>query len=164
MTKKSLFDKLTDLSIEEIAELHPQMLCELLKEDAIAYKRIVLFKELLEASLHRRYGVRAHFLRTTKKTDTGIISFNDREYIVTQNIPEIISWDQKLLAEVASNLLKNAENPSEYMNVTFSISDIQYAALSKNIRSILNPARKIVFGTPSYTLSIDSKKLGGCYA
>jgi hypothetical protein len=59
------------------------------------------------------------------------------------NIPKKVSWDQKRLAELYKGISLSNENPSDYIKVTYDVSEAKYNAWPEAIRSTFDEARTV---------------------
>lgn len=62
---------------------------------------------------------------------------------LTVNIPKKVTWDQKRLAELYKGISLSNENPSDYIKVTYDVSEAKYNAWPEAIRSTFDEARTV---------------------
>ncbi len=65
-----------------------------------------------------------------------------------------MEWDQRRLAALVEQIRAGGENPGEYVELTFKVSERAYAAWPERIRGAFEPARTVRTGKPSYRLTI----------
>ena len=161
-------DDMRLLPIGEVIDLPAEHLA-LLQEEARS--RLDIAKRALdwiEGAIALRYEQRAIGVRAAAGKDTGIVRFQDGAVEVAVELPKRVEWDQRRLAALAEQIRAGGEDPGEYVELTFKVSERAYAAWPERIRSAFEPARTVRTGKPSYRLTIlndvalrDSPHAGG---
>ena len=140
-------DDLIDLSAQDIAALPVELLATLQREidEALKYDKAV--KARLDGALIHRYANRAAELRQEIGKDTGTVRFDDGDFTIVADLPKRISWDQAQLATMADRIRTTGDDPSEYIDVTFKVSERKYTAWPEAIRKGFETARTVKPGT-----------------
>jgi hypothetical protein len=147
-------DALRHLPVGEVIALPAEHLA-LLQSDARealdAAKRTL---DWIEGAIALRYEQRAVGARAAAAKDTGIVRFEDGNVEVAVELPKRVEWDQRRLAALVEQIRAGGEDPGEYVELTFKVSERAYAAWPERIRGAFEPARTVRTGKPSYRLTI----------
>lgn len=108
----------------------------------------------VEGAIALRYQQRAVAARAVAGKDTGTVRFLDGSVEVTADLPKKVEWNQPRLATLAEQIRAGGEDPGEYVEVSFRVSEHAYAAWPERIRSAFEPARTVRTGKPAYRLTI----------
>lgn len=154
MNQTITIDHLRAMPVGQIAALNANELARLQAESARALESAKLTKDLLDGVLGRKYADRAAMLRNEAGKDFGSIRFNDGDVQVVVDLPKLTAWDQKILGEIAEEIRISGDNPKEYMETTFKVSESKYKAWPESIRQVFEPARTVKAGKPKFKLSV----------
>jgi hypothetical protein len=136
-------DDLIDLSPQEIADLPVELLAILQSEIDERLTRDRAIKARLDGALILRYAARAAEERQFARKDTGTVRLEDGDFTVVVDLPKRISWDQSKLAALAERIRTAGDDPSEYIDNTFKVSERKYTAWPDAIRRRFEPARTV---------------------
>lgn len=145
---------LRNLPIGSLAELPGDQLALLQQEVEQALQDAKRRKEWLDGVLALRYGERASALRRNQGKDSGTVRFDDGPVTVVAELPKKITWDQARLAELHERIRAGGEDPQDYLEVTYKVSERRYAAWPANIRTPFEPARTAGSGKPQFRLTL----------
>lgn len=141
----------------ELAQRSSESLFQL-KNDAgdllAAAKAIV---EHVDLALDLRYAQRARQLRLAAGKDTGIVHFDDGQVRVTADLPKKVEWDQALLSNLDARIAANGDNPREFIDVSYRVSETKFSAWATALREQFIPARTVKVGKPSFRLALLSE-------
>lgn len=84
-----------------------------------------------------------------KKADTGTVNLNQGELVVEVTKPKKVDWDQDALIAIADKIRDAGDNPSEYIDVTMSVSEKRYVAWPAAIQKQFEVARTVTPGNVS---------------
>ncbi len=118
-----------------------------------------MLKEWLDNSIAFKYRNIAANIRTLDCKDTGTVHFSDGDYRVTSTLVKKVEWDQERLKDVVSAIKKHGDNPDEYVDTSYKISETKYTAWPEHIKNIFKPAR--VLKTGAETFKIQPQAEGG---
>ncbi len=121
---------------------------------ALPAEHLALLQE--DARVALRYEQRAVGARAAAGKDTGTVRFQDGTVEVVVDLPKRVDWDQPRLASLAEQIRAGGEDPGEYVEVSFKVSERAYTAWPERIRLAFEPARTVRTGKPSYRLAIMS--------
>jgi hypothetical protein len=114
-------------------------------------------QDWIEGVIARRYGERAAEARRAAGKDTGTVRLQDGAVEVTAELPKKVDWDQAQLAALVERIRASGEDPAEYVEIGYRVSERAYAAWPERIRRLFEPARTVRTGRPSFRLSIPSE-------
>jgi hypothetical protein len=145
-------DALPTLPVGEIAVLQGDQLA-LLKQDAD--ERLRAAKTLcdwLDGAIALKYGDQAQEARRAEGKDTGAIRLQDGPVTVVAELPKRVDWDQATLAGLVERIRTDGADPTEYVDIAFSVPERKYTAWPKDIRQEFEPARTVRTGKPKFRL------------
>ena len=146
--------QLEDLTRERIKALPKPALQELSVLLAEMDRGIGHAREQLTAALDDLYGdaARAQLLDAGK--DTGTTHLNDGELAITVEIKKSVAWDQDELAAIAQRIANNGDDPAEYIDVKYSVSERKFAAWPETLRRPFEAARTLKPAKPAFRLAL----------
>ncbi len=154
---RTIPDQILATPVNELANLASDSLFQV-KNDAADL--LVLSKALVEhidRALDLKYVDRAHQLRLAANKDTGVVHFDDGNVRVTADLPKKVEWDQKQLAELIARIASAGDNPAEFIETSYRVSETKYQAWQESLRSKFTPARTVKVGKASYRLALLSE-------
>ena len=86
--------------------------------------------------------------------DTGIVHFDDGRVRVTAELPKRVEWDQKRLAEIVRRIAEGGEDPAEYVETAYRVSETKFNAWPESLKSAFAPARTLKTGKPGFRLAL----------
>lgn len=110
--------------------------------------------ERLDSALQLKYTTRAHALRLAVGKDTGVVHFDDGEVRITADLPKRIEWDQKKLADIVRRIVTSGEDPAQYVDTTYRVSETKFNAWPGSLKGAFAAARTLKTGKPSFRLSL----------
>ncbi len=126
-----------------------------LKSDATdllaAAKAIV---EHIDCALDIKYADQARQLRLAANKDTGVVHFDDGRVRITADLPKKVEWDQARLADITRRIAANGDDPSEYVDVSYRISETKFNAWPEAFKAPFITARTVKTGKPSFRLAL----------
>ncbi|MCL5796273.1 MAG: hypothetical protein M1579_02080 [Gammaproteobacteria bacterium] len=149
--------QLEDLTKEQIKGLPKPALQELsVLLDQMA-DAVALAKIQLTSALEDLYG--AHIKETLLELgkDTGTIHLSDDALLIKAEIGKRVDWDQAQLAAIAQRLAAAGEDPAEFIEVKYSVSERKYGAWPQALRSQFESARTLKPSKPKFTLTLEDK-------
>ena len=160
MEQQITLDKLRSMPVGQIASLDSSQLARL---QADAIKQIgsaKLTKDLLDGVLNHKYGDKAAEFRNSQGKDFGTVRFDDGEITVISDLPKKPVWDQKQLSTIVQKIQEAGDDPSEYVDTAFKVSESKFKAWPAHIRKTFEPARTLKAGKAIFKLT--SKNPGDC--
>lgn len=108
----------------------------------------------LDRALDLKYSKQAHALRLATGKDTGVVHFDDGHVQVTADLPKKVDWDQKKLADLVRRMTANGDNPAEYVEISYRVSETKFNAWPETLKSAFAPARTLKTGKPGFRLAL----------
>lgn len=152
-------EQLRNMPVGQIAAMSPEELASLQERVITAMEQAKLAKEFLDGVLNHKYADRVALLRQHAGKDFGSIHFEDGEITVTADLPKRPAWDQKQLSGIVQRIQNAGDNPAEYVEVSFKVSERKYNAWPENIRRTFAPARTVKTGKPVFKLAPRKKEV-----
>ena len=130
-----------------------------LKNDAADYLAVAKsIVEHIDRALDLKYVDRTRQLRLAQGKDTGVVHFDDGEVSVTADLPKKVEWDQTAVARLVANIVASGDDPSQYVEISYRISETKFNAWPDSLRKPFSAARTVKVGKPSYRLALLSKE------
>ena len=140
------------LSIGDIAALPPELLLTL-QEAALAESvRVKHLRDRLEAGIAQRYGASTEAERTAQGKTSGTVRIEDAGVVVIADLPKKVSWDQERLAAMAARIAASGDDPTEYLEIAYRVSERRFGAWPEAMREGFAAARTETTGKPVFRL------------
>lgn len=149
----TLLERCVGRPASELAEYAPEMLLDLKKQAADALATAKANAEWIDRALDMRYGHTAARERLAASKDTGTVTFADGGIRVSVELPKKVEWNQMQLARIVERIRAAGEDPSDFVEVTYRISETKYNAWPVSLRSSFDVARTLKTGKPTFRLS-----------
>ena len=107
-----------------------------------------------DRALDLKYSKQAHAMRLAAGKDTGVVHFDDGHVQVTADLPKQVEWDQKKLADLVRRMTANGDNPAEYVEISYRVSETKFNAWPETLKSAFAPARTLKTGKPGFRLAL----------
>ena len=157
LSNRPSLDAARRLPVSAILTLPAEHLA-LLQEDArAALDAANRMRDWIEGAIALRYEQRAVGARAVAGKDTGTVRFQDGTVEVVVDLPKRVDWDQPRLASLAEQIRTGGEDPGQYVEVSFKVSERAYTAWPERIRAAFEPARTVRTGRATYRLAIMSE-------
>lgn len=88
-----------------------------------------------------------------KGVDTGVTHLYRDGLDVVVDRSKTVTWDQVALAKAVAEITAAGDDPSEYVKVSYSVSEAAYTAWPSMIRRVFEPARTVKPGNPTIKLA-----------
>lgn len=138
----------------ELAELSSESLFKLMNDAADLLAAAKAIVEHVDRALDLRYAQRAHQLRLAAGKDTGVVHFDDGQVRITADLPKKVEWDQAKLNDITRRIAANGEDPTEYVEISYRISETKFNAWPETLKSAFAPARTLKTGKPGFRLAL----------
>lgn len=100
---------------------------------------------VLHGVFTRRYAAGLNDAGTHTRTEGG--------YEIKITVPKTVAWDQDQVAKAMETITGWGEDPAEYVETKFNVSETKYKAWPSAIRDLFTPARTVKNGKPKFELS-----------
>lgn len=138
----------------ELAQRSSESLFQLKNNAADLLAAAKAIVEHVDHALDLRYAQRAHQLRLAAGKDTGVVHFDDGHVRITADLPKKVEWDQTKLNDITRRIAANGEDPSEYVEISYRISETKFNAWPEMLKSAFAPARTLKTGKPGFRLAL----------
>ena len=138
----------------ELAERSSETLFQLKNDAADLLADAKAIVEHVDRALDHRYAQRAHQLRLAVGKDTGVVHFDDGYVRITADLPKKVEWNQTQLAELVRRITANGDKPSEYVEISYRVSETKFNAWPESLKSAFAPARTLKTGKPDFRLAL----------
>jgi hypothetical protein len=108
----------------------------------------------IDRALDLKYADRAHGLRLEAGKDTGVVHFDDGRVRITADLPKKVDWDQSKLAEITRRIAANGDDPAQYVEISYRVSETKFGAWPESLKSAFVQARTLKTGKPSFRLAL----------
>lgn len=99
-----------------------------------------------------RYGEQARAQLLTNGSDTGTTHVIDGDFDITVEIDKTVTHDQEKLAEIFQRIATSGEDPRQYIDVKFTVSERKYSSWPEVLRAPFAAVRTVKPGKPKYTI------------
>jgi hypothetical protein len=148
-------DTIRAMPIGEIAALPANVLATLQEDADAAQKSAKTLKDWLDGAIALKFGERAREARTAQAKDTGTVRFSDGTITIVADLPKKVEWDQHKLAALVESIRASGDDPTQYIEISFSVSERAYGAWPDAIRRAFEPARTLKTGKSTFRLLRD---------
>lgn len=151
-------EALLDMPVGQLSERAATELFDLkqLAGDLTALAKAV--NDHLDRALELRFADKAQALRHAQGKDFGVTHFDDDGVRVTAELPKRVEWDQSQLAQIVARIRESGDEPAQYIETSFRVSETKYGAWPDAIRSAFAAARTVKPGKPGFRLALITKE------
>ncbi len=146
------FDDLDRLSIGDIAALPPELLLTLQEAALAESARVKRLRDRLEAGIAQRYSAATDAERTVQGKTSGTVRIEDAGIVVIADLPKKVAWDQDRLAAMAARIAASGDDPTEYLEIAYRVSERRFGAWPEAMREGFTAARTETAGKPVFRL------------
>ncbi len=108
----------------------------------------------VEQAIDFKWAERARNLRHDAGKDTGVVHFDDGDVRITADLPKKVEWDQTRLAEITRRIAQSGDDPKQYVEISYRVSETKFNAWPETLKSAFEAARTVKSGKPSYRLAL----------
>lgn len=147
-------DQVLAIPASELAKQSSESLFQIKNDaaDLLAVAKAIV--DHVERALDFKYANQAHQLRLVAGKDTGVVHFDDGRVRITADLPKKIDWDQFRLAEITQRIAANGDNPAEYVEISYRVSEAKFSAWPESLKSAFAPARTLKTGKAGFRLAL----------
>ena len=146
------FDDLEGLALGDIAALPPEMLLDLQTTALSETARVKRLRDRLEAGIAQRYEAAVAVERAAQGKTSGTVRVEDEGVVIVADLPKKVSWDQDRLAAMAARIRAAGDDPTEYLEIAYRVSERRYGAWPAAMREGFADARSETTGKPVFRL------------
>lgn len=152
ISNRITLDQIRHMAVGDIAALAAEQLALLQDSASEALRCAKATCDWLDGAIALRYTDRAAMARMEAAKDTGTVRFEDGIVTVIADLPKKVDWDQYDLGRLVEHIKASGDDPTEYVDIVFKVSERKYSAWPKNIRAAFESARKVRVGKPGFRL------------
>ena len=147
-------DQVLAIPASELAKQSSESLFQLKNDvaDLLAVAKVIV--DHVERALDFKYANQAHQLRLAAGKDTGVVHFDDGRVRITADLPKKIDWDQSRLAEITQRIAANGDDPAEYVEISYRVSEAKFSAWPESLKSAFAPACTLKTGKAGFRLAL----------
>jgi hypothetical protein len=138
----------------ELAAMESDALFQLKNDAADLFSVAKSIVDHIDRAAELKYADRAHALRLAAGKDTGVVHFDDGRVRITADLPKRVEWDQQHLAEIVRRIADGGENPAEYVEIGYRVSETKFNAWPESLKNAFAPARTLKTGKPGFRLAL----------
>ncbi|HRI91394.1 MAG TPA: hypothetical protein PLS93_07055 [Accumulibacter sp.] len=138
----------------QLAEQPSQALFQIKSDAADLLAAAKTIVEHVDRAVELKYAHRAQQLRLAAGKDSGVVHFDDDPVRITADLPKKVEWDQKQLADITRRIAASGDDPSQYIEVTYRVSETKFNAWPESLKSAFVPARTLRTGKPAFRLAL----------
>lgn len=150
----TLLERCIGRPASELAEYPPEMLLDLKLQAADAVASAKAHYDVIDRALGLRYHRIAEQQRLAEGKDTGTVTFRDGVVRVSVELPKRVEWDQAQLGRIVERIRAAGQDPGEFVEISYRISEAKYGAWPASMRASFDAARTLKSGKPTFRLSL----------
>lgn len=150
-------DNLNQQPIGAIIALSEDDLVPLQVEVEEHFRKAKQLRDWFNGALIQKYEHRAQTERLAANKDSGTVRFQDGSVTVTADAPKRVEWDQVALAAMAERIRAGGDNPTDYLEITFSVPERRFSAWPPAMRDGFAGARTLRIGRQTFSLTLNQE-------
>jgi hypothetical protein len=153
-TNRPTLDALRHMPVSDIIALPAEHLALLQTDAREALDAAKRMQDWIEAAIALRFEQRAVGARAAAGKDAGTVRFHDGAVEIAADLTKRVDWDQARLAKLITQIRAGGEDPAEYVETSFKVSERAYIAWPERIRAAFEPARTVRTGRQTFKLTL----------
>ena len=150
-----------DLSAPVIRDLPLENVAALQRFIAEAKSELGTLSNMLQTGLEMRYADAARAQLLAQGKDTGTTHICEGDFDITVEIGKDVKWESKGLAELVAKIEATGGDPSEYVEIKYSVSEAKFKAWPQTLRAPFEALRTVTPKAPKFVLRrLDANKEG----
>lgn len=119
-------DNVLHVPIGSLAKYPIQDLYQLLQQVSEQLEQAKKTKEWLLSAISLKYGEYVSAKRLRLEKDTGVIHLEDNGFKISCDVVKKVEWNQQKLAKIATDILVNGGNLSEFVETYYTVPEAKY--------------------------------------
>jgi hypothetical protein len=144
---------IAEMSVSQLAALSPEQKHELDKNLDGAISWLKKARTKFDAALDQCYGEQARTLLRESGRDFGTVHISDGQLHIKFELPKKVSWNPRLLTEIAENIVTSGEQVNDYLDIKLSVPESRYTHWPPVLQQQFSKARTVDAGKPTFTLT-----------
>ena len=141
-----------DLSAQVVRDLPLENVADLQRFIADAKSELATLSNMVQTGLELRYGEQAKAQLLAQGKDTGTTHILDGEFDVGVEIGKEAKYEPKGLAELVAKIEATGGDPSEYVEIKYSVSEAKFKAWPQTLRAPFEALRTVTPKAPKFVL------------
>lgn len=147
-------DQILATPAADIASLSPETLMQLRSHASELLSVANAVVERIDNAIDMKYVRRAQVLRLAAGKDTGVVHFDDGGVRITADVAKRIEWDQKKLTDIVRRIAASGDDPTQYVEIKYRVSETKFNAWPDSLKSAFVPARTLKTGKSDFRLAL----------
>ena len=143
---------LLDLSAQVIRDLPLENVAALQRVIAHAKSELTTLTHRVQTGRELRYGEQAKAQLLAQGKDTGTTHIVDGHFDITVEIGKEAKYEPKGLADLVAKIKATGGDPSEYVEIKYSVSEAKYKAWPQTLRAPFEALRTVTPKAPKFVL------------
>ena len=141
-----------DLSAYVIRDLPLENVAALQRFISDAKSELATLAAMVQTGLEMRYAdaAKAQLLATGR--DTGTVHLKDAGYDITVEIGKDVKYEPKGIADLVAKIKATGGDPSEYVEIKYSVSEAKFKAWPQTLRAPFEALRTVTPKAPKFVL------------
>jgi len=148
-------DRAKQLSVSELTSLSGMELMSLQEEAKEAVDHAQKLKQSIDGAIAIKYSDLEKSQRHQQGKEMGSVQFVDQNIRVVADLPKKVQWDQAALSAISNRIQKSGDDPTEFIEITYKISESKFNAWPDHLKSVFSGARTLGTGKPKHTLKLN---------
>lgn len=106
-------------------------------------KRVAAVKREVTRVVERRFEAPIAARYAEQEKDTGTVRILVDGFEVVADRAKKVDWDQAKLAGAVKAIRDTGDNPAEYVDISYTVTERKYGAWPGHIRAVFEPARTV---------------------
>jgi len=153
-------NELIHATIGELSKYDADKLYEMHRRIEAEFANARKKKDWIEAAITFKYEEKVKAKRLRMQKDTGVIAIEDGEYIVQNNVPKRVEWDQRKLKTIIADLEVEGADIDALVQTSYNILENSFKTWPTFLQNKFLPARTVKLGKATIRLS-KADYLGG---
>lgn len=141
-----------DLSAQVIRDLPLENVAALQRFIAEAKSELTTLAAMVQTGLEMRYADAAKAQLLAKGQDTGTTHILDGDFDIAVEVDKTVKWDQAKLPAIWDRIAATGDDPRQYIEVKYSVSETKYKAWPDTLKQPFSAARTVTPGKPKFAV------------
>ena len=135
MNNRPTLAQAVKMPVTEVSSLPIDVLAILLEDVALAKAETKVADDHLFSAMRLRFADAAAEARKAKGIDTGTVRLTDGDFVIVEDLPKKVSYDQDGLRQVEAELATMGEPVTDYISIKRDVSERAFGAWRHRSRS-----------------------------
>lgn len=141
-----------DLSALVIRDLPLENVSALQRFISDAKSELATLAAMVQTGLEMRYGEQAKAQLLAQGKDTGTTHICEGDFDITVEIGKDVKYEPKGIADLVAKIKATGGDPSEYVEIKYSVSEAKFKAWPQTLRAPFEALRTVTPKAPKFVL------------